>query len=36
MGSIEKFIGAIDSEKRGVMKKAYKNKLHVSLFKKNK
>lgn len=35
MGSIEKFIGAIDSEKRGVIKKAYKNKFHVCLLKKN-
>ena len=34
IGSIEKFIGSIDSEKREVIKKAYKNKCHVCLLKK--
>ena len=34
IGSIEKFIGSIESEKRGVIKKAYKNKCHVCLLKK--
>ena len=34
IGSIEKFIGAIDSEKRGVLKKAYKNNVHACLLKK--
>ena len=34
IGSIEKFIGSINSEKIGVIKKAYKNKYHVCLLKK--
>ena len=34
IGSIERFIGLKESEKRGVIKKAYKNKSHVCLLKK--